>query len=363
MVIADERDTAVCIRADHADYATSVRIQRKQSAVFQKHTGFQRSFVCKLQMFRTLDGCVRNTVVSAVFISERTEQITGGEEPDSAAGDVLFSDHSERIGVHDMLISTAAVEITSGLQGFGNRFRFVFCDMMILMKILDSPAVRDKVPFEAPFAAQLSHQEVACAAGFSVCAVIGAHNSFHVCSDKGPESRKIGFLQIFWRSYGIEMMAQSFRAAVDRKMFGTGGGFQLISAVALQPAHKGFTQPGSQKRIFSVGLMPAAPARITEDIDIGGPHRQPMVNIPVSFCRQGIVFCPCLRGDCIRYFLEKFLIKHGSKTDSLRKAGCGSSARQPVQSLIPPVVFRNAEAVDCRGVKTELAGLFVNRHL
>ena len=176
-------------------------------------------------MLCALDDSIRNIPVFVLFPAECAEQKTCGKEPDGAAGDVLFGDHPERVGVHDVPVGTAAVEVTAGLQRFSDGFRFVCRDVVILVKVPYCPAVGNKMPFESPFPAELVHQKFACAADLTVCAVIGAHNSLNTCIHKRSESREIGFLQIFRRGNGIKMMAESFRTAVNRKMLGAGGGF------------------------------------------------------------------------------------------------------------------------------------------
>ena len=145
-------------------------------------------------------------------------------------------------------------------------------------------------------------------------------------------------------------------------MLGTGSGFQGFS-LALQPGDKGFSETGSQIRVFSVGLMAAAPPGVAENINVRGPHGQTVINIPVALCRKGIVFCSCFGGNGICDLFQKLIVKHRSHADGLRKACCGAAACEAVQCLVPPVVFRHAEALDCRGIKAELACLFFHCHL
>ena len=197
VVIANERYTAVCIGPDDADSTAFIRVQRKQTVVFQQHTGFQGGFVSKADMLRALDSRIGNTIIFVVSFSECAEHKTRGEKPDGTAGDILFGNHPKRIGVHDVLISTATVEVAACLQSLGDRLRFICCDMMIFVEVPDGPAVRDKIPSEAPFVAELVHQKFACTADLTVCAVIGAHNGLNACIYKFSESREIGFLQIF----------------------------------------------------------------------------------------------------------------------------------------------------------------------
>ena len=97
-----------------------VQIQRQQPVVLQQHAGFQGSLMSQIEMLTALYCGVGNTVIFASFVTENTEQIACGKQADGAAGDVLFRDHPEFKSTHDMLVCTAAVQITPGFQCLGD---------------------------------------------------------------------------------------------------------------------------------------------------------------------------------------------------------------------------------------------------
>ena len=195
----------------------------------------------QFQVFRTLDHRVRDRIIFASLFSQSTQQEPGSKQSHTGAGNIFLTDPSQFKSMHDMLISTATVEITSGLQCLGDRIHRSFGDVVIFMKIADCPAVRDKMSFKSPLSTQFFHQKITGTAGLAVRTVVSAHNSlyaglFHQC----PESRQVGFFHILQRSLGVKAVPESLRAAVNGKMLGTGSCFQGIS-FSLQSLHKSRT--------------------------------------------------------------------------------------------------------------------------
>ena len=68
---------------------------------------------------------------------------------------------------------------------------------------------------------------------------------------------------------------------MDGKVLGAGGGFQIF-AVALEAPDIGLAQLGGEVGVLAVGLMASAPAGVPEDVDIGGPEGQSLIDIPVA---------------------------------------------------------------------------------
>ena len=65
-------------------------------------------------MIPAFDNRVGDRIVLAPFIPEDSEQIARGKQADGTAGDIFLRDHAEFIGMHDMLIGAAAVQIAAG---------------------------------------------------------------------------------------------------------------------------------------------------------------------------------------------------------------------------------------------------------
>lgn len=98
---------------------------------------------------------------------------------------------------------------------------------MVGMKIPDSPAVGNKMSLKAPFTAKDMLKLFTAAAGFSVCPVISTHDGFHICIlYQHFKSRKIRFMEIFFRWLCIKLMTQSLRTGMNGKMLRTGSGLR-----------------------------------------------------------------------------------------------------------------------------------------
>ena len=261
-----------------------------------------------------------------------------------------------------MLIGAAAVEIAAGLERLGHGLRGLGRDLVVFMEVPDRPAVRDEVALEAPLAAQLAHQRAARAAGLAVRAVVGAHHGLDLrLLHERAEGGQIGLLHVLRRSDGVEAVTQGLGSAVDGEVLGAGRRFERF-ALSLQAAHEGAAEPGGQIRVLPVGLVAAAPAGIAENIDVGRPHRQPVIDVSVSLGREGVVFGAGLVGDRGGDLFQQLVVEHRGHADGLREARGRAAARQTVQRLVPPVVGGDAQTLDGGRVKAELRGRFRDAH-
>ena len=216
---------------------------------------------------------------------------------------------------------------------------------------------------EAPFFPQgVGQQGLAAAAGLAVGAVVGAHDGLDPgLPDQILEGGQVGLLHVLRACDGVELMAQRLRPAVHGEVLGAGGGLHG-PALALQAAHIGLPHARGQIRVLAVGLMPAAPAGVAEDVDVRRPEGQAVVDVAVALRGQGVVLGPALgRGDVAELF-EQGVVEHGGQTDGLGKAGGRAAARHAVQRLVPPVVGGHAQPLDRGRVVAELRRLFLEGH-
>ena len=313
-------------------------------------------------MFLTLYGPEGDSIVFRAPV-QKAEQVARGKQAHGGLGDLLLRDKALLISNEHVLVGIPAVEVAAHAEGKGRGLGGRTGDHVARVEIADCPAVGDHMALKPPSAAQRIHQQVpAATAGFAVGAVIGAHNGFDPgFPDQIFKGGKIGFLQIFRACLGIEAVPQVFRTAVHREMLGAGGRLHGRAA-ALQPAHVGLPEAGGQIRVFPIGLVPAAPARVAEDVDVRGPEGQPVVDIPVFACRDCVVLGAALGGRNIAELFEQGVVKHGCQTDGLREAGGGAAARHAVQGFVPPVVGRNTQTLDGGRVIAQLACFLLQRH-
>ena len=215
-----------------------------------------------------------------------------------------------------------------------------------------------------PLAAQdIDQQGLAAAAGFAVGAVVSTHNGFNTgFLDQCAESGEVSFPHILLGSDGIEMMAVAFGAGVNGKVLGAGSGLQVVGIFALHALNKAHAQAAGQERVLTVSFMAAAPAGITEDVDVGSPDGQAFVDIAVVMAAAEVVLAAGFHADYIADFLHHVFVKSSCHTNGLREHGSGTSAAHTVDTLAPPVVSGDAQALNGGGPAQHLADLFVQGH-
>ena len=65
--------------------------------------------------------------------------------------------------------------------------------------------------------------------------------------------------------------------------------FQVFGIVALNAGDKGHAQTAREIPIFPVGLLAAAPTRVTKDIEVGGPKSKSEEHLMVVFAHGLVV--------------------------------------------------------------------------
>ena len=115
--------------------------------------------------------------------------------------------------------------------------------------------------------------------------------------------------------------------------------------------------------VLAVGLLPAAPAGIAKDVDVGRPDVEAVVDAVVVLAESLGVLGAGLGGDLRCGFMQQRGVPCGSQTDSLREYGGVSGAGDAVQAFVPPVVLGDVEPRDRDRVILHLRDFFFERHL
>src|ERR1700756_2557892 len=133
-------------------------------------------------------------------------------------------------------------------------------------------------------------------------------------------------------------MTCRFRAAVDGVVLGGSDGFEVCGVVALQAFHEGYAEVGGEVGIFAVGLLAAAPAWIAEDIDVGRPDGESVVDgvdvVADGFVVLGAGLGPDDGGDLV----DERRVPSGGHADGLGEESGVSRAGDTVEALTPIVV-------------------------
>ena len=157
-------------------------------------------------------------------------------------------------------------------------------------------------------------------------------------------------------------MALRFGAAVHRVVLGRRDGLEILRVVALHAAHEGDAEARGEVRVFAVGLLPAAPARVAEDVDVRRPEGEAVEPRAVAAPLRLVVLGPRLLGDDGRDAAHELLVEGRAEADGLREDRRDAGEGDAVEALIPPVVLGDAEARDGgRGVH-HLRDLLFERH-
>ena len=226
-------------------------------------------------------------------------------------------------------------------------------------------AVGHDEALEAPALAQVSiEQRLTRARRNTVDRVVSAHHAARLALDDGrAERRQVGVVQVVRRHLHVFLVAVRLWPAVHRKVLGGRDGLEVPGVVALQALDEGDADARRQVRVFAVGLLSAAPARVAKDVDVGRPDREPSIPLGAAVGLHVLdVLGAKLGGDRVCRFLDQRRVPRGRHADRLREHRRHAGAGDPVQAFVPPVVRGHTQPRNRRGSMTELRGLLFQRH-
>ena len=207
-------------------------------------------------------------------------------------------------------------------------------------------AVADHKALETPLAAQyLVEVTRLSAAGHGVYALVCAHHLGHVALLHQPlEGGQIGLPQVALRQVlHIERMSVPLRSAVHGKVLGTGqqlvvparvGGFTVPHA--LQTVDHRQSHALRQVWVLAVCLLTAAPARVTEDIDVGCPERQSLVAAYLTLALCLLILHTRLVAGSVKAAIYHVIVKRCRHRHRDGKDGGEAVAAYAMQRLAPP---------------------------
>ena len=222
---------------------------------------------------------------------------------------------------------------------------------MVFVEIPDGPAIGDNVPLEPPVIPQIVLQQLrAAAAGIAVHGIVSAHYRLYMAFlHGGLKGGKIGLRHILLTGVDIKVMPLGLGAGMDGKMLGAGSGFQVFP-LTLQAPDIGKPQLRGEIRVFAIGLMAAPPAGIAENVDVGRPEGQPLIDVPVALLGEGIILGAAFGGGNLAQMLHFVLVKGGGHGNGLGERGGYTGASHTMEGFVPPVVFGNMQTVEGGGI-------------
>src|SRR5256884_8034721 len=145
-------------------------------------------------------------------------------------------------------------------------------------------------------------------------------------------------------------------------MLDRGDGLQVAGIVALEPADELHREPAREVGILAVRLLPASPARVAKQIDVGRPDGQALIALVLALPEVRVMLVEYLVGQNGRQANVETVVPRSGEADGLRKHGREPRARDAVQALVPPVVLGNPEALDGGRPIHHLRHLLLERH-
>ena len=258
----------------------------------------------------------------------------------------------------------AALEVEACLEGLDGGIHLAAGAVVSRVYVGHGAAVGYDVALEVPSVAQyVLHEERAGRTAVAVDGVVGRHDGLDLCVlDQHLECRKVCLIEILERRFDIGSVSCGLRARMHGEVLGAGCGLEIVRVVALKPLDECRSQHARQIGVLAVGLHAAAPARITEDVDVGRPEGKSGVAAVVAYALRHLILCARLVRDGVAYAVEQFDVECGAKAYRLREYRCAAAAAHAVQTLVPPVVGFDAEALDARCRVHHLADLLVDVH-
>ena len=144
-------------------------------------------------------------------------------------------------------------------------------------------------------------------------------------------------------------------------MLGSCNGAVVVGVVALHSGDVGNAHAAGEEGIFAVGLLAAAPARITEDVEIRGPEIEAAADAHVSFARILHVLDAAFDTDLGGHGVNSRRVEGRSQADGLGILG-NALVDDAVERLAPPLVCGNIEPRNCGGVVLHLRRLLREGH-
>src|SRR5256886_5990189 len=156
----------------------------------------------------------------------------------------------------------------------------------------------------------------------AIQAIVGTHHrSGMPFCDGRPERRQVCLAQIAFSDRGVEPVPLGLGTGVNSVVFRRRDDFQILGIVALQSLDEFDSEPAREVRIFAVGFLAAAPARVAKDIDVWRPEGETIKPAPIAVPLGLVILGAGLVRDDSRNAVDQLRVERCSKTDGLREYG------------------------------------------
>ena len=141
---------------------------------------------------------------------------------------------------------------------------------------------------------------------------------------------------------------------MNGKVLGTGEQLAILAhaeifaviAYTLQATYDGKTHLRREIGILAVGLLPAPPSGIAENIDVGRPEREALVTLDVARTLGLLRFHTGLIADSRKDLVQQGIVPGGCHTHGDGEDGGKAITPYTVQGFVPPLELGDAQARD-----------------
>ena len=285
----------------------------------------------------------------------------GDEQAAQRVVEVALLDVAAAHGLGQMAVLRATLHVGAGKDGLCRGFGAVLCGVVpAWQEVADGTAVARDEALEAPFVAK-DLLLIACltAAGLAVDALVGTHHLGHLALlHQTLKGGQVGFPEVaLGQAFYVEGVAVPLRPAMYGEVLGTGQefficrGFRFFRAIragqptpvvgaALQTTYHGEAHLCREVGVFAVGLLAAAPARVTEYVDVGCPERQTLISADVSAALGLLSLNTRFVADSGEDAVQQRVVPRRSHGHGDGKDGGVAIAPYTVQRLVPPLELR-----------------------
>ena len=354
VVVAPKHGLAVGVGTDHGDALLPFPERQHTVLVLQQHDGFTGHVEGQLTVFLAVHGGVRNLRPRhQLRIVHLTQVEATFQEALHVLVHLLFGEESLLHSLGDRAIDVvpSALHVGTGQRAHTGGVHLVAGGLVVLPEVAHGATVAHHKVLEAPFVSQdLLEQAVAAAAGLVLPALVGTHHLSHLSLlHQVFEGGQIGLVQVAQRHIGhVGGVARVFRSAVHGVVLGAGPQFAVFAVFgALQTLHHHLAHHTGQIGVFAVGLLSASPARVAEDVDVGGPHAQRVEFLILSAIVHALVVLGAhLGAGGVKHAVEQIRVEGSCHTDGFGENGDVAHVGRAVQRFAPPVELLDAQTRD-----------------
>src|SRR5579875_551091 len=149
---------------------------------------------------------------------------------------------------------------------------------------------------------------------------------------------------------------------MDGVVFGGRDGLEIFRVVALHGLDEGHGHAAGEVGVLAIGLHAAAPAGVAEEVDVGRPEGEALVDVVFAAADEFVIFGAGLIGNGCGDAGHEVGVPGSGDADGLGEHGGAAGAGDAVKRFVPPVIGGNAEPLDGGRIVHELGNFFFEGH-